>query len=71
MELTNNYTVTWRILEGGDFFEQDVWGKKSVSYAVNHWRNFWGIHENDCVFFSIAMKNPNVETKITVKKEGN
>ena len=71
MEMTKNYTITWRILEGGDFFEQDTTGKKSIAKAVQDWRRFWGIHENDCVFFSISMKNKNVETKITAKKEAN
>ena len=70
MEFTNNYTITWRILEGGDFFEQDSTGKKSIAKAVQDWRRFWGIHENDCVFFSISMKNKNVETKIAAIKEG-
>jgi len=68
MEFTNNYTITWRLEEGGDFFEQDATNKKSIAKAAQGWRRFWGIHENDCVFFSISMKNPNVETKITVKK---
>lgn len=71
MEMTKNYTITWRLEEGRDFFEQDAIGKKSIAKAVQDWRRFWGIHENDCVFFSISMKNKNVETKITAKKEAN
>ena len=69
MECTNNYTILWRLENDGDFFEQDATNKKSIAKAVQNWRRFWGIHENDCVFFSIAMKNPNVETKLIVKKE--
>jgi len=71
MEMTKNYTITWRLEEGRDFFEQDATGKKSIAKAVQDWRRFWGIHENDCVFFSISMNNKNVETKITAKKEAN
>ena len=70
MEFTNCYTITWRLEENGDFFEQDATGKKSIAKAVQDWRRFWGMHENDCVFFSISMKNKNVQTKITAIKEG-
>ena len=71
MKTINNYTITWRLEEGCDFFEQDANGKKSIAKAVQDWRRFWGIHENDCVFFAISMNNKNVETKISAKKEVN
>ena len=52
-EQVMNFTIIWRLEDGGDFFEQQVPNKKSASLAIQKWRQVWGLHENDCVIFEV------------------
>ena len=55
-----HFTITWRIENGGDFFEQTFKNQKSASLAIKAWRESWGLHECECYLFEIRKAHDSV-----------
>lgn len=50
---TETFRITWRVEEGGSFYEQDYSTLEGFEDAFVNWSEFWGLDTSDCFVWKV------------------